>query len=135
MRNIVSLLTIILMAAVSMAHEGHNNVPGKTSALADKAPAGVVQSTSQLFLKLVTKSDGIAIYPFDHDEKPIPAKDVSIVGSMTLPKKGKSDLKFTVEGDAVVAKVSAKGAHRYTIDLSVVYAGKQEKAKFNVEPQ
>lgn len=132
MKRVIPILATLFFSFGVLAHEGHDKSPGAVAA----PHGGVVQGTSHIYLELVTKSDGVHVFPFDHDMKLIPLKDVKLEGTMALPKKGKSEaVKFTPEGDAFTAKIDAKGAHRYTLDLSVVHGGKKEKVKFNVEPQ
>jgi len=131
-KKAIPMLLTLFFASVSMAHEGHDKSPGTMAA----PHGGIVQGTSHIYLELVTKSDGVQVYPFDHEMKPVATKDVKLEGTVALPKKGKAEsVKFTTEGDAFVAKVDAKGAHRYSLDLAVTHGGKKEKVKFNVEPQ
>ena len=129
---IAATIALVFSQAVSFAHEGHDKTPGAIAA----PHGGIVQGTSQLYLELVPSSDGVKVYPMDHDGKPVTISDVKLEGTATFPKKSKADqVKFAPEGDAFVAKVAAKGAHRYTLNLNVEYKGKKEKAKFTVEPQ
>lgn len=132
MRKLISVLTTILIPSILLAHEGHDKSPGAVAA----PHGGTVQVGSQIILELVSKNDGVEIYAFDHDMKPLNTKDVKVEGKMSLPKKSKAEvLKFTAEGEAFAAKINAKGTHRYTLDLVASYAGKKEKIKFSVEPQ
>jgi len=127
-----ALLLATLFSISAFAHEGHDKNPGTVAA----PHGGVVQGTSQIYLELVTRKEGVVIYPFDHGMKPIPLKDVKLEGTMTLPRKTKAEaVKFSPEGDSFVATIDAKGAYRYTLNLSVVLGGKKEKLEFNVEPQ
>lgn len=130
----MKLAAIIMMAVFSagaFAHEGHDKTPGKS------APhGGVVQGANQLDLEMVAKSDGVALYPYGKEMKPIPVSELTIEGKATFPRKGKPvDVGFKPEGDALVAQVDSKGAYRYSLDLVVTYQGKKSKIKFNVEPQ
>lgn len=131
-KKVIAMLISLFVASVSVAHEGHDKSPGTMAA----PHGGIVQGTSHIYLELVTNSNGVQVYAFDHDMKPVSTKDVKLEGTATLPKKGKGEpVKFSTEGEAFVAKVDAKGAHRYLLDLSVTHGGKKEKIKFNVEPQ
>lgn len=125
-------ITLAFSQTLSFAHEGHNKTPGAIAA----PHGGIVQGTNQLYLELVPSTDGVKIYPMDHDAKPVAVSDIKLEGTAAFPKKAKADpVKFAPEGDAFVAKVESKGAHRYTLNLNVEYKGKKEKAKFTVEPQ
>lgn len=132
MKIIIPILMTVFMPLSLMAHEGHDKSPGAVVA----PHGGMVQSASHIMLELVSTSDGVEIYPFDHDMKPLNTKDVKIEGTINLPKKSKSEiLKFVIQGEAFTAKINAKGAHRYILDLMASHAGKKEKIKFSVEPQ
>ena len=132
MKNVLTLILALTIQAAALAHEGHDKTPGSIAA----PHGGIVQGTSHLYLELVSSTEGVKIYPMDHDAKPVPLTDVKLEGSVTFPKKPKAEgIKFAAEGDAFVAKVAAKGAYRYTLNLNVEHKGKKEKAKFTVEPQ
>lgn len=131
MKKMAFLLSLFIGFAAT-AHEGHDKSPGQIAA----PHGGVVQGTSHIYLELVSQSGGIQIFPFDHEMKPVLPKDVKIEGTMTLPKKNKSEaVKFSQDGEGFVSKIDAKGTHRYTLDVLVTHEGKKEKVKFNVEPQ
>ncbi|MBN8538931.1 MAG: hypothetical protein J0L82_00990 [Deltaproteobacteria bacterium] len=132
MKQLIIFSAIFLALGVASAHEGHDKTPGALAA----PHGGLVKGTDHIYLELVTESGGIKIYPLNHDTKPIPVADVKLEGKMSVPRKNKAEtVKFTVDGDHFVAKVDAKGAHRYDLDITVTHGGKAEKLKFSVEPQ
>ncbi len=133
MRNGFVFLMGLFLISSAGAHEGHDKMPGVVSA---PHPGGIVQSSGQLYVELVTKSDGVEIYAFDHDMKVVGPKELKLSATMTFPKKAKGEpVKLSEHADGFLAKISAKGSHRYVLDLVVTYKGKSEKVKFNVEPQ
>ncbi len=122
---------LILMVTLGYAHEGHDKMPG-----AVQAPhGGTVKGTSQLYIELVNEASGIKLYPLTHEMAPVAPKEVTIVATVQAPKKKKEAVKFTVADDHYEAKVDAKGAYRYTLELTTTYKGKKEKVVFQVEPQ
>ncbi|HRO67577.1 MAG TPA: hypothetical protein PL182_08440 [Pseudobdellovibrionaceae bacterium] len=128
----ILLLALSLCASPGHAHEGHDKTPGSKSA----PHGGIIQGTNDLYLELLPTAEGVEIYPLDHDMNPVPLKNVKMKGTMTFPRKTKKeDVTFSDSGDKFLAKIDAKGAHRYTLDLSVTHDGKTEKLKFNVEPK
>jgi len=134
MKQLVIAITFLTLISINsvMAHEGHNKTPGAVAA----PHGGVMQGLENIYLELLVDASGIKLYPYDHDLKPVALKDVKIEGSVTFPKKTKAEkVALTSEGDAFSAKVDAKGAHRYTLEVTVTHQGKKEKTKFNVEPQ
>lgn len=113
------------------AHEGHDKMPG-----AVQAPhGGTVKGTSHLYIELVNEASGIKLYPLTHEMASVTLKDVTIAGTAQAPKKKKEPVKFTNADDHFEAKVDAKGAYRYTLELTTTYKGKKEKVTFQVEPQ
>jgi hypothetical protein len=132
----IKILMICLLAplfAVSaFAHEGHDKTPGNLTA----PHGGHIQGTSHLYLELVPQKDGVKIYILNHDLKAVPLTKIKLEGTMTLPKKSKGEaVVFTAAGDSFEAKINARGAHRYLLNISVTDEGKTEKVKFNVEPE
>lgn len=112
------------------AHEGHGT-PG-----ALQAPhGGVMQSTPELFFELVSDSSGLKIFPMTHELVPVPPAEVTVSATSQAPKKKKEPVKLAASGDHWEAKVDAKGAYRYTLELQVQFKGKKRKVAFQVEPQ
>ncbi len=132
MKRIILLTALIFSFGIANAHEGHDKTPG----LQPTRPGGTIKGTDHIYLELVSDKEGVKLYPMDHDKKPMPLADVKIEGKMTIPRKNKTKvLKFTAQDDHFAAKVDAKGAHRYDLDVTVTHGGKAEKLKFSVEPQ
>jgi len=129
---LLAVMMVMGIHQLGFAHEGHDKTPGSVAA----PHGGVIQGTDQLYLELVNESGGIKIYPLTHETIAIPLKEVALQGSASFPKKPKADpVTFTPSDDHFAARVNAKGAYRYTLDLTVSYKGKKEKVKFQVEPQ
>lgn len=132
MNKVILALLIAGFPFLAFSHEGHDKTPGAVAA----PHGGMMKDLEHNYLELVTEGSSIKLYFYEHDLKPISAKDIKVDGSATFPKKSKAEkLAFTNEGESFSATVDAKGAHRYTLDLSVTSHGKKEKTKFNVEPQ
>lgn len=128
-----NLLLLILMLPVSFVngHEGHDKTPGVLSA----PHGGMIKGTDELYLEVVTSKKEIQLYPLDHDMKALPLSDVKIEAKMSLPRKKISEsLKLESANDHLKAKVDAKGAHRYELEVHITHAQKTEKLKFNIEP-
>jgi len=132
MKSFITALATLLIGLSALAHEGHDKTPGTITA----PHGGQLKGTSQLYVELVSDSTGFKLYTVDHDLKTIPIKDVKIEGSMKLPKQKQSEkLALNSSESFLETKVDAKGSHRYTVDLKVIYKGKTEGVSFNVEPQ
>lgn len=132
MKFITTALLSFLIGLSIQAHEGHDKTPGSMTA----PHGGQLKGTSQLYVELVSDSNGFKLYVVDHELKQIPIKDVKIEGTTKLPKLVKTDkLNFKSSDSYLEAKVDAKGSHRYTADLKITYKGKTDNISFNVEPQ
>jgi hypothetical protein len=132
MKQILIALTFLIPINSAFAHEGHDKTPGAVSA----PHGGIMQDLEGIYLELLVDANGIKLFPYDHDQKPIPTKNVKLEGIASFPKKAKPEtVNFTMDSEGFTAKVEAKGAHRYTLEVTVSYGGKKEKTKFNVEPQ
>lgn len=132
MKGLILNSLFVVLCSAAVAHEGHDKTPG-----AGAAPhGGIVQGTDHIYLELVASGDDVKLYPLDHDMKAIPLAQTKVDAKATFPKKTKGEaVKFSAEGDAFVAKIPGKGAHRYTLEVTVAHEGKNEKVKFTVEPQ
>ncbi len=132
MQNILIAVVVLVLAQGAVAHEGPHDAPGAVTA----PHGGLAQQTSRFYLELVSESGGVRIYTLDHDMKTVATAGLKMEGVVTFPKKKKSEsIQFTTDGDAFVAKVDAKGAHRYTLKASVTQDGKSESSTFTVEPK
>lgn len=132
MKKIILTLIMMCMPLMSFAHEGHDKTPGAVTA----PHGGVMKDLKHIYLELLVDTTGIKLYPYDHDLKPVALSDIKIEALATFPKKSKAEkIVFTTEADAFSAKVDAKGAHRYTLEVTVTHQEKKDKTKFNVEPQ
>lgn len=133
MRNLI--LTFTSLAALTTAsvwsHEGHDKTPGSVAA----PHGGVIQGTNSLYWELVSEAGGVKLYPLTHEVKPIPLSEITLSGSVTFPKKPKAEkVTLIAETEVFSAKVDAKGAYHYMLNLSFTYKGKKETVKFQVEP-
>lgn len=132
MKNILTVVVLLILSRGAMAHEGHHEAPGAVSA----PHGGMVQQTSRFVLELVSEAGGVRIYTLDHEMKAVATAGLKMEGLVTFPKKKKADsVQFTTDGEAFVAKVDAKGAHRYSLKVSVTHAGQSESSTFTVEPK
>lgn len=128
----IGLLAALGFPSSIMAHEGHGQMPGAVSA----PHGGQVKGTDNLYLELVSGTNGFTIYVTDHDMKMIALKDVKIEGTLKLPRQSQVQrLTFVEKGQGFATTVQVKGTHRYTVDLKVTHAGKTEQVSFNVEPK
>ena len=133
--KILVVLTATVLSAFTFhafAHEGHDKTPGAIAA----PHGGIIQGTDHLYLELVNDASGLKLYPITHDMTAIPVKEIKLTATAMVPKKSKKEIVIlTPEDDHFSGKYDAKGAHRYSLNVSLTYKGKKEKVTFQVEPQ
>jgi len=124
------LLTIFITASQNVfAHEGHDH--GTVQA----PKGGIIRSLETVHLELITKGNLVSIYAYDTKLKPEEVNKFPVSLTVTLPKKSPQTLEIKDKGDHWEAEFDAKGAHRYTLMLSIKQGGHDDKVKFTVEPK
>lgn len=127
----ISLIAAMLVSVFAFAHEGHDHGPGQVQA----PKGGVIRSLETVHLELLTKGKTVSIYVYDMDLKPEQVSKFPASATVALPKKKSEPLKLTEKGDHWEAEFDAKGAHRFTVELSIKQGGHDDKVKFTVEPK
>jgi hypothetical protein len=121
----------ITLSMTAFAHEGHDKAPGALSA----PNGGSIKGTSSYFAEVVYDAGKVKVFVYDHDMKSLKSSSVKVTATVKFPKSSKpAELKLTPSGDALVGTVDAKGAHRFSVNLSIGKDGKSEKVSFNIEP-
>ena len=84
MKTIIFICASLISLNLAWSHEGHDKTPGAIAAV----HGGMVEGKGHIYLELVSNSDEVKIYPFDHDQKPIPLSEIKkINGKMSFPRK------------------------------------------------
>ncbi|NUM88388.1 MAG: hypothetical protein HUU37_04205 [Bdellovibrionales bacterium] len=126
----IKALLLLCWMPLAFAHEGHNHAP----AAAHAPHGGILKDGQHLMLELVAEGKNLKVFPLTHDLKPIPVADVQLAASAQVPRKGKPEsVTFKAGGDAFEGSFDAKGAHRFTLQVTATWNGKKDKASFNVE--
>lgn len=115
----------------AQAHEGHDHGPSTVQA----PKGGIVRSLETVHLELLTKGKIITVYAYDLNLKPANVANFPITATVTLPKRKSEPLRLAPSGDHWRGEFDAKGAHRYTLELSIRQGGHDDQVKFTVEPR
>lgn len=128
-----SLILIALALATQQvsAHEGHDHGPSAVQA----PKGGVLRSLETVHVELVSEKNKALIRVYDMKLKPQPVKNFPASATIQLPRKKAEAVMLEDKGDHWVAAVDAKGAHRYTLELTIKQGGHDDKLKFTVEPR
>jgi hypothetical protein len=121
----------LVLATGARAHEGHDHGPSAVQA----PKGGVIRSLETVHLELITKGKVVQIYAYDPGLKPTEVSQFPVSATVTLPKKQPAPLKLVPSGDHWTAEFDAKGAHRYTLEVSIKQGGHDDKVKYTVEPR
>ena len=128
-------ILLLLTASLSYAHEGHDHDAPKNI----QAPkGGVIKSLEETMVEVVVKGKEVKIYLYDTDLKPQDIAAYKVSAQAELPKaKKKEPVGLTAKGTHFEAAFDAKGAHRYTLILSVVdpKTGHDDSLSFTIEPR
>ncbi len=125
------ILIASLLIPAAMAHEGHEHGPSAVQA----PKGGVMRSLETVHLELVAKGKNLKIYPYALNLQSAAASKFTISLSAALPKKKAAPLKFDVKGDHWESSFEAKGAHRFTLELTIEQGGHSDKVTWVVEPK
>ncbi|WP_413289167.1 hypothetical protein [Bdellovibrio sp. HCB337] len=138
MKNIFAKLMMSVLLTLSLnvfAHEGHDH-DGPTNVQAPKG--GVIKGLEETYVEVVSKGKDVKIYLYDKELKPQDVTKYKVSAEAELPKaKKKEPVTLTSKGTHFEASFDAKGAHRYTLIVSVVdpKTGHDDSLKFTVEPR
>lgn len=131
MLNFLSIVAALVVSFSAFAHEGHDHGPSHVQA----PKGGVVRSLEGVHLELLVKGKTLQLYAYDKDLKPADLDKYPVSATVALPRKKAEPLKLNVNGDHWVAEFDAKGAHRYTFEVTIRQSGHDDKVRFTVEPK
>lgn len=134
-RVLSTLIVLLVTATVATAHEGHDH-DAPVSVQAPKG--GIIRKLEKHYIEVVSKAQDIKIYLYTEDLKPAEIKGFKVFAKAQLPrKKNQESVSLKSENGLLQGSFDAKGAHRYTLLLSVAEPGDthQNTLKFNIEPK
>jgi hypothetical protein len=133
--KIILALAITITGLKLMAHEGHDH-DAPTSVQAPKG--GIIRKLETHFIEVVAKDKDIKIYLYSQDRIAVEPKGFKIFLKTQLPKKKTQEsLSLKTENGVMSASFDAKGAHRYTLLVTIAEPNlsHQNTLKFNIEPK
>lgn len=131
MKHLVVSFLILSISPLASAHEGHDHGP----AIAQAPHGGTFQKGKKIAIEIVQEGGELKIYPLTTALKALKSSDINITATYELPKKKAEGLSLQSSDDFFVAKVDAKGAHRFKLDLNISYQGSKENLSFQIEPE
>ena len=131
MKFICLLSVLILSVTEVMAHEGHDHSVGQLQ----PPKGGIVRSLEELHAELVVKDQKIFLYAYDLKGRPLDIKAIKASATVTLPRGKPAVLMLKTEPFHWEAEFDAKGAHRYTLAVTLERGAHKDTLKYTVEPK
>lgn len=131
MYRLTFLTVFFVFANFLQAHEGDHHAPSSVQA----PNGGIIQSLESIHLELLTKGNVLQVYVYNSDLTPADVSKYPISAKIVFPKKKSQVIVLTPNKNYWEASVDAKGAHRFTLEISIKQAGHNDKIKFTVEPK
>lgn len=116
---------------VTSAHSGHEHRPD----VAQAPQGGQMKDLKNMHMELLVQGTVIKIYAYNKDMSPLDPGKISAKATVTLPKKKPEPLALAVEADHWKGVFDPKNTHRYTVEISVLEDGSDDKARWVVEPR
>lgn len=133
--KIILAFSLLFTGLQLWAHDGHDH-DAPVSVQAPKG--GIIRKLENHFLEVVAKNKDITIYLYSQDLKAVEPKGFKVFAKAQLPrKKAQESLSLKTENGVMSTTFDAKGAHRYTLLLTVTEPNDthQNTIKFNIEPK
>lgn len=120
---------VVLFALSSIAHEGHDILPGALKA----NHGGVVKAGREINLEYVVAGAEVKLFPINHDGKDLNPAEVKLTAMAKLPKGKPESLKIELKNGVLLTQVDFKNAYRVELSVVAEYQGKKSNFKFQVE--
>jgi hypothetical protein len=135
MKTVFGIFAALLLSGTAYPHEGHDH-DGPVKVQAPKG--GIIKMREADYVEVVSKGNAFTVYLYDKDLKAQNPKDYTVSAKVQKPRSKKAeDVKLEAKEMAFEGSYDAKGAHRYTLILSVKNAGEDhgDKLKYTIEPK
>ncbi len=133
--NVLLACSFLSIAAISRAHEGHEH-SAPQSLIAPKG--GLIKAMEESVVEVVSKGNNLKIYLYDKELKPQKVNLYTVTARAQKPR-AKSTEEITLSDRDIFfeATYDAKGAHRYTLTLSVKDPKENhaDTLNFTIEPK
>jgi hypothetical protein len=127
---LILLALSMAMPLASFAHEGHPAAKGDVAA----PNGGLIQPADEKYLEVVLLENKLTIYAYDLELKPAAQNTLKLEATTQLPRAAAQPLALTAKGTHWEATFDPKGAHRYTLNLTITHDGHSHTNRFVLEP-
>ncbi|WP_347356654.1 hypothetical protein [Bdellovibrio sp.] len=127
--SLAAALVLSLFTSLSLAHEGHDQVPGNLKAM----HGGIPKAGKLMNMEMLAIENKVQFFPRAHEDETLDVSKVKISGTAKSPKGKSQTLKFTKEENTFNTEVDLQGSHRVNLEIKAEYEGKTDTFKFLVE--
>lgn len=126
----IILFTYLLIAFTGVkAHDGHDH--GAPTFQPPKG--GILQTAQHGHFELVNQGNKIQVYVYDMKGNAKETKGLTLTTELELPRKKAEKINLVDNGNFWEAKIDSKGAHRFTLKISINDGKETDYVKFTVE--
>lgn len=138
--KVVSRIGLLLLALpiLSTQLHAHNGVDHDAPTTLKAPKGGIIKSLDESKIEVVSKGSNIKIYVYGKDLKPTPPTGLKIDATAVMPRgKTAEVIPLSTGSNFFEGSFDAKGAHRYTLKLSVteLKSNRTEVLTFTIEPR
>lgn len=126
---LVTVFLSVMPATPAWSHEGDHGAPGVVQA----PKGGDIKAIEDAYIEVLSQKDGIKIYFYSHDMKPITnLKQFTVTAEAQLPRdKQMTPLALKESGGVLSTSFDPKRAHRFTLVLKVKDANHDHADRLN----
>lgn len=135
MKTLMLALALIGAPIPAFAHEGHDH---DAPAMVQAPKGGVIKSVENVHVEVVSKGKELKIYLYNKDLKPQSVTGFVISAKAEFPRTKKTeDVALAAQDTFYTGTFDAKGAHRYTLAISLKDPKEShaDKINFTIEPR
>lgn len=135
MKKLLSALALLAICTPALAHEGHDH-DAPTTIQAPKG--GVIKALDESRVEVTSKGKDLNIFLYDKELKPLAVTGFKVKAKAQLPRgKKEEEIQLIPGATSYTGVYDAKGAHRYTLLLSVTdpKTARSENLSFTIEPR
>lgn len=124
------LFTCLLMIFTKApAHDGHDH----GAATFQPPKGGILQTAQQGHFELVSQGNKIQIYVYDAKGTAKQTKGLTLTTELELPRKKAEKISLADKGTHWETDVDSKGAHRFTLKITIDDGKEKDYVKFTIE--
>jgi hypothetical protein len=127
--SMILFTCLIMIFTTAQGHEGHDH--GAPTFQPPKG--GILQTALHGHFELVNQGNKVQVYVYDMKGNAKETKGLTITAELELPRKKAEKINLVDKGNSWEAEIDSKGAHRFTLKLTIDDGKEKDYVKFTVE--